>query len=322
MRVIAAGLMLAGTLAAQTPPPAPPQPAEVAIIVTPAAPNTFLMAKSGRLVGALCDDKILRLWSLPDNKLQKEIDVGGRSLDIVVISDDGAWIAAGDHNGAYSVWNAATGAEQMHVQLPFYPSAIAFSPDAKRLAIAPVGEPVQIYDPASGKKLFDLQRSIGGSEAVVFSRDRELIATADADTAVRVYDGRSGAMLDHNTDFLLEPFTAAFTPDGKQLLAAGADKVIAVLDIATGYVISKSAKTVDPIAMMDVSPDGTLVFAALMHADNMGMPAPVLISETATGKQVQEWDPPVTPIGGGWTADGHLLAATASHTALHVWRVR
>ena len=322
MRAFATAMLFAGMLGAQAPPAAPPQPAEVAIIVTPATPNAFLMARSGKVVGAVCDDKKLRIWSLPDNKPLHEIDFVGRRMDVVVMSDDGGWIAGGDHNGVYSLWNAATGAEQMHLELSFYPSAIAFSPDGKRLAIAPVGEPVQIYDPASGKKLFELQRMIGGTNAVVFSRDRELIATADADTGVRVYDGRSGAMLDHNTDFLLEAFTAAFTPDGKQLLAAGADKVIDVLDIATGYVIHKSAKAAGPIGNLDISADGTLLVAALFNADNPATAEPVVISETATGKQVQEWDPPVPPIGGGWTTDGHLLAGTASNTALHVWRVR
>jgi WD40 repeat protein len=210
----------------------------------------------------------------------------------------------------------------MHLQMPFYPSALAFSEDGKRLAIAPVGEPVQIFDPAAGTKLFELKRTIGGTTAVAFSRDRELIATADADTSVRIYDGRSGAMLDHNTDFLLEPFAVVFTPDGKQLLAAGADKVIAVLDVATGEVIRKSKRAADPIGMLDISADGTQVVAGLMHADNMMTIAPLLVMETATGKQLQEWRPANMPLGGGWAIDGHLLVGTTGDTYLHIWRVR
>lgn len=316
----AASVWLMGTLAAQPPPGAPP--VEVATIATPAPASTFLLAKTGRLVAAVCDDRKLRLWSLPERKLLREIDLGERHVDSAAMSDDGGWIAAGDHGGVYTVWDTSSGAEQMHVAMAFYPSALAFSADGKRLAIAPVGEPVQIYDPVAGKKLFDLRGATGGTTAVVFSRDRELIATTDADTAVRIYDGRSGAMLDHNTEFLLEPFTASFTPDGKQLMAAGADKTVMVLDVATGDVIRKSAKAADPIAYLEVSPDGKLVVAALMHADNMAMPSPVLILETDTGKQVQNWLPTSIPVGGGWTSDGHLLMATATPEALHIWRVR
>jgi WD40 repeat protein len=206
--------------------------------------------------------------------------------------------------------------------MPYYPSALAFSPDGKRLAIAPVGEPAQVYDLASGKKQFELQRTAGGSAAVVFSPDGLRLAAADADTVVRVYDARNGELLARHTEFLLEPLAAAFTADGKQLLAAGADKTVAWLDASNGGVVRKSGKLVDPVAYLEISPDGALVAAALMHADNLLKPAPVLIWETASGRKVDEWLPASVPLGGGWTRDGRLLIATADLNSVRVWRVR
>jgi WD40 repeat protein len=314
MRAFAASVLLVGSLRAQ--------PAEFATLATPARATSFVLAKTGRLAGAVCEDRKLLLWTLPEGRMLQTIDLGGRNLDAVAISEDGGWIAAGDHGGGYTVWNTSTGARQMHVQMPFYPFALAFSPDGKRLAIAPVGEPVQIYDPASGKKLFELQRTTGGSAAIAFSRDGGRIATADLDTVVRIYDSRDGEMLGRNAEFLLAPLTVAFTADGKQLLAAGADKIIALLDAATGNVIRKSAKAADPVLFMHVSPDGALVAAMLMHADNMLMAAPLVISETGSGRQVQQWLPPSLALGSGWTNDGRLLVATATQQALHIWRVQ
>ena len=87
---------------------------------------------------------------------------------------------------------------QLTLSMPFYPSALAFAPDGARLAIAPVGEPVQIYDLASHSKTVELQRPVGGTAALAFSRDGSRIATADADTVVRIYDTRSGALLAMN----------------------------------------------------------------------------------------------------------------------------
>jgi WD40 repeat protein len=243
-------------------------------------------------------------------------------VDIVAISEDGGRIAVGDHSGGYTVWDTSAGTRQMHVQMRFYPFAIAFSPDGKMLAIAPAGEPVQVYDPVSGKQLFQLQHTTGGTAAVVFSRDGRRIATADADTGVRIYDARNGEMLARNADFLLVPLTAVFTADGKHLLAAGADKIIGLLDAANGTMVRKSAKAVDPVLSLDVSPDGSLVSALLMHANNMLMAAPLLVSETASGRQVQEWLPPSLALQAGWTKDGSLLLATATEKALHIWRVR
>jgi len=50
--------------------------------------------------------------------------------------------------------------------------------------------------------------------------------------------------------------------------------------------------------------------------------APLVISETASGRKVQEWLLPSLALGGGWTKDGRLLVATATEKALHIWHVR
>ena len=297
-------------------------PAEVATLVTPGRATAFVVAKTGRVVGALCDEGKLLLWTLPDGRVLRTIDLGGRNIDAFVMSENGGSIAVGDHAGRYTVWDTATGAEQLSVHMPFYPAALAFSADGQRLAIAPVGEPVQVYEPGSGRKLLELQRPTGGSEAVVFSRDGRRIATADADTAVRIYDAHTGVILSRNADFLLEPLSADFSADGNHVVAGGADKIIAVLDVAAGSVILTSAKATDPMMYLEVSPDGALIAALLMHADDLLKPAPVLMLETASGRKVQEWLPGGLVLGGRWTRDGHFLVGIASERALHIWRAR
>ena len=299
-----------------------PEPAEVMLLATPAPPGIFLLARNGKVAAAVCRDRQLRVWALPDNRLLRSIEIGSRRFDSITISEDGAWIAAGDHDGIYTVWNTATGAEKMRLRMPWYAMTIAFSPDASRLAIAPTGEPVQIYELASGKKIFELQRAVGGTQAVAFSPDGSRIATADADTVVRIYDGRNGELLARYTEFLLEPLAVSFAPDGTRVLAAGGDKVVVALDAATGKAVYRSEKLADPVAYLDVSPDGKLAAAALMHADNLRMPAPFVISEIASGRKVQEWLPKTRLIGGGWTTDGRLLAATGTEKGVQVWRVR
>lgn len=297
-------------------------PSEIASLSSPAKPTGCALSKSGAIAAAVCADKKLRTWSLPGGQPLRAIELGTEGLDDFAISPDGRMIAGGSHSGDYTVWDASTGARRMHTRQAFYPAAIAFSPDSKRLAIAPVGEPVQIYDPASGRKLFELQRPAGGSFAVAFSRDGSRVATADADTVVRVYDSRNGELLARNADFLLVALSVDFSHDGKQLLAAGPDKIIAFLDPANGRVIRKSAKLDDPVRYLEVSPDGAMAAAVLMHADNLLQPAPVLIFETASGRQVDKWLPTDRPLGGGWTSNGHLLVATVGPGSIRIWRIR
>ncbi len=306
-RLLLLGVAFAGGAAAQA--------VEFATLAAVAPVSSFTITRAGNLAALVCGDRKIRVFALPEGKLLREIDLSNRSADNAVLSSRGEWIAVGDRNGLYSVWNVSTGAEQLRVQMPYYPFSLAFSPDETRLAIAPAGEPVQVYDLSSKKKLFELNRAVGGTQAVVFSNDGRRIGTADADTAVRIYDSGNGELLARNGDFLMEPLTASFTPDGAQLLAAGGEKFIAFLDASTGRALRKSAKLPGPVIYMEVSPDGKWVVAAMLDA-------PVRIFETESGRTAQEWAPPGRPLGGGWTIDGHLLVAIGKGNSVHIWRLR
>lgn len=313
MRAAALSLACAATLLAQD--------AEVAALLSPAPAIFAGVAKSGNLAAAVCEDGKLRLWTLPKGKVTRTLDLAGRNIYSFALSGDGRWVAAGDFAGLLTVWNTATGAPRMRLEMSAYAIALTFSADGNRLAVAPARGPVGIYEVSSGSKLAQLPSTLGGTQAMAFSRDGAHIATSDSDTAVRVYNSRNGELLARHTDFVLEPLAAAFTADGKQLLAGGADKVIAVLDAGSGAPVRKSARLDDPVAFLDVSPDGALTAAGLMHADNLLMPGHLLISETATGKQVRDWLPPERMLGGTWTEEGHLLAVFNAQKGLRVWRV-
>lgn len=297
-------------------------PKEIATLTTVAKPWSFIMAKNGRVAASVTADGQLRVWSMPEGAPLPTINLGTRQIYLLTISSDGRTIVAGDFSGEYSIWQTASGVEQAHLRLGFYPSTLAFSPDGSRLAIAPVGEPIQIYDVAATRKLFELQRPVGGTAAIAFSRDGTRLAAADADTVVRFYEARTGELLKTNADFLLEPLAAAFSADGKQLLTGGGDKLLATLDVASGTTARKSGKLDDPVASVDLSPDGAWSAALLMHADNLTMPAPVIVSEAATGRRVTQWLPPSVALWSGWTDDGRLLVATGDDRAVHIWHVR
>jgi WD40 repeat protein len=298
-------------------------PTQIATLASAAAPGSVVVARSGGVAAAVCADGRLRVWTLPEGTPLPSIDLGKRDIYTMAISPDGRTIVAGDYSGDYSFWQSSSGTEQTHFRLGFYPTALAFSADGSRLAIAPVGEPVQIYDVAAGRKLLELQqRPVGGTAALAFARDGSRLVAAGADTVVRLYDARTGELLKSNTEFLSEPLAASFSADGQQLFTGGADKWVATLDVASGKTARKSGKLDDPVSALDVSPDGALVATLLMHADNMTMPAPVIVSETATGRRITQWMPAGLVRWSGWTDDGRLLAATADDRAIHLWRVR
>ena len=321
MRLLAAALA-AWLCMLSVPTHAQPAPKEIVTLASPAKPWSFVMSRDGRIGAAVCADYQLRVWTMADGRSLPSIDLGKREIYSMTISPDGRMLVAGDFAGEYSFWQTATGTEQAHLRLRFYPQAMAFSADGSRLAIAPIGEPVQVYDAATHQKLFELQRRVGGTAALAFSRDGSRLLAADADTVVRIYDARTGTLLRSNTEFLLEPLTAAFSADGREVMTGGGDKFVATIDAATGRTTKKSGKMDDPVVTLDVSPDGAWVATLLMHADNLTMPAPVIVTEAATGRRVSQWLPAKLAMWTGWTGDGRLLLATGEPDGVHIWRVR
>jgi WD40 repeat protein len=314
-------VVLAGALAiaaAQRPQPN----AETTRLPLPAQAASVALSASANRAAVVCHDGKLRVWDLAEARLLRVIALTNGNINYTAISSGGRWIFTGDHSGNVVVWDSDTGQAKLQLQSQHYPSTAAFSRDGNWLAIAPMGDPVQVFDVHAGRKLYETKAITGGTAAVAFSRDDSLIVTADADTAVRVYDARTGKLTAVNRDFLLEPLAVDFTSDGKQVIAAGADKVLAFIDAKSGKLVRRLEKTVEPVAYLEVSPDGAFVATVFLKADNLVLPAPVAVWETSSGLKKQEWLPPTVALGTSWTRDGHLISADATPDSLRIWRIR
>ena len=320
MRNLALTLSLAAGVAASPAPHAPP--AEVITLPTPSPVRFFNLARTGGLAAVVCRDHQLRVWALPQGRPLSTIDLGDLAFEMTAISDDGRLILIAEHDGGATVWDTSAGQAQWHTRLAHYSGVAEFSRDGRLLALAAQGDPVQVFDLSAKRKLYELEQTAGGAAAAAFSRDGALLATAGADTTVRVYDAGSGKLVSRNGDFLLEPLAVDFSADGKQVVAAGADKVVAIIDAASGQLLRRLEKTAEPVAYLEVSPSGDSLATVSMKADNLTEPAPVAVWDIASGRQQGDWLPPTLAIGGGWTRDGHLLAATATSDAVRIWRVR
>jgi hypothetical protein len=106
------------------------------------------------------------------------------------------------------------------------------------------------------------------------------------------------------------------------VIAGGGDKVVLFIDASNGQTIRKMDRTAQPVAFLEVSPDGASFGTAFMKSENMTLPDRIVVWASKTGQQEAEWLPPSLPAGAGWTRDGRLIVAIAAADGVHLWRVR
>src|SRR5262249_52243948 len=93
-------------------------------------------------------------------------------------------------DGEIKVWDVA-GRLVSSRDLPVRPLHTALSPDGKVLAGAPLGEPIRIWEVATGKELA-VFKGDPAIQALAFSPDGKLVATGTPPGTVRVWDAATG----------------------------------------------------------------------------------------------------------------------------------
>ena len=301
-------------------------------IATPAPVEAFVVARDGKAAAGWGKDGKVRVWNLPAGQVIRSFEPNGEGASQVcalsnlpcglLLSQDGRWLFFGDSKGGVHIWDSTTGDVRFETALAHYISTAALSRDGATLAAASTGEPAQVFDLRSKRRLFQLTSDFGGPMAVKFSPDGSLIASADADTAIRVFDTHTGKLRWRFDEMALEPFTIDFTPDNKFVLVGGPNKSLILLDASSGKAVRSYPKQKDVVRYLEVSPDGSAVAVAYVDEKGSNILAPVMIFELSSGNVRAQWTPETPIIGGGWIADGHLLLATATPEALHIWSLR
>ncbi|HZO12113.1 MAG TPA: WD40 repeat domain-containing protein, partial [Polyangiaceae bacterium] len=197
-------------------------------------------------------------WQLESSPLEWDVDLGSVVYG-VAISRDGRTIAAACQDKGVYLFDGRSAAQRVLRGHRDQVSAVALSPDGKRLASGSLTGELFLWDAATGK----LSKRIAGHEGRInglsFSADGSLLASASADGTLRI--SRDGSLV-RTLRSDEARHSVALSPDGKIIAAAGKNRTIALFNVASGDAIATLSGHDDVVEEVTFSPDGKLLASA------------------------------------------------------------
>jgi WD40 repeat protein len=175
----------------------------------------FVLPDGSRLATAGKDGTVV-LWDERAQRLQ-QLQGPVQRIDVLALSADRAWAAAGLSLGEVWLWNLASGQGRVLGRHKGSLRSLAFSPDSRHLASGDASGELRLWELARGEGRL-LHQHQGEVSVVAFSPDSRQLASGSSDHTLWVQSLGSGE--GHKQDMSgVGIATLAFTRDGRELFS-------------------------------------------------------------------------------------------------------
>lgn len=201
-----------------------------------------------------------------------------------------------------------------------YVSAVAWSPDGKRIASASGDHTAQIWDASNGGHVLTYRGHSSDVLSLAWSPNGQYIATGGLDATVQVWNPQTGATIFTYRGHSDAVFDVAWSPDSTRIASASADGTVQIWNALNGhrlgtytgpFNIRTGAAASNAVAF---SPDGKYLA--------IGGLGPATLVDATTAKTIGYYGPNSGQAHAvAFSPDGKYLAVGRDDSTVEVWDV-
>lgn len=236
------------------------------------------------------------------------------AVEQISFNSDGSLLASVSDDDTARIWEVATGAQRLRLNLSGAGLGVSFSPDGGRIATSGLDGTAALWQVDSGRLLMTLSGHTGAVYSVSFSPDGQRLLTAGRDGTARVWDlAPSHELLTLQAASPGQGLSSiSYSPDGRQL-ATAAEDAARTWDAATGRLILTLSGHAGAVNSVAFSPTGDRLVTA---SDD----ATARIWDASTGRLLVTLRGHAGPVAAAvFSPDGKRIVTASADKTARIW---